>query len=128
MITEEMEHVSMYIKIQQLRRPEHVFYRFSMAEDCRLCLLPPLILQTFVENSFKYGSDLSGKLSIDISARKDGNGTEVVIRDQGPGFPKSVLEDIRLSRATVQGQRECVGILNACERLKLFLADIKIFL
>lgn len=123
LITEEMEHVSMYIKIQQLRRPEHVFYRFSMAEDCRLCLLPPLILQTFVENSFKYGSDLSGKLSIDISARKDGNGTEVVIRDQGPGFPKSVLEDIRLSRATVQGQRECVGILNACERLKLFFGD-----
>ena len=120
LITEEIEHVSMYIKIQKLRRPEHVFYEISIDEACGLCLLPPLLLQTFVENSFKYGGDPAGKIDIFISAKKEGNDTVMTVRDHGPGFPGNVLADICSGRPVVCDARECVGVFNACERLKLF--------
>ena len=77
-----------YMKIQQMRRPTADFYDVDIDKDCNLCLLPPLLLQTFVENSFKYGCDPAGKLYVSIKAR-----------------------------------RECVGISNVYERLKLFFKD-----
>ena len=123
LISEELEHVTTYMKIQQMRRPTAVFYDVDIDKDCNLCLLPPLLLQTFVENSFKYGCDPAGKLYVSIKARREGIHTVITIFDHGPGFLPDILEQINRQKTIINNGRECVGIANVCERLKLFFKD-----
>ena len=49
---EELDNLKDYVFLQHLRFGEQIQVRFSLAEDCRNCLMPKLTLQPFVENAF----------------------------------------------------------------------------
>lgn len=121
LITDELEHVKNYMKIQEMRRPNRITFDYHVDEDCQVCLVPPLLLQTFVENSIKYGFNMEEQhnhVFIDVTGniRK----TQIIIRDNGPGFPERVLDMVRHQERIERDGRECVGIQNVMARLKLF--------
>ncbi len=123
-IAEEMEHVRTYVQIQKMRRPNRITFEYHIDEECRVCLVPPLLLQTFVENSIKYGIDAGGQNNyISITVTGDIHRTQIVIRDHGRGFLESVLDSVRQGMPVIQDGRECVGILNVVERLRLFYGE-----
>ena len=78
-------------------------------------------MQTFVENSIKYGINMEEQhnhVSIEVTGniRK----SQIIIRDNGPGFPEHVLDVVRHQGQIERDGRECVGIQNVMARLKLF--------
>ena len=123
-ITEELAHVETYVRIQEMRRPGHITFDCEIDEDCRVCLVPPLLLQTFVENSIKYGIDMERQMNtIAIRVFREASMAQILIRDCGPGFPVEVLDCIHQARPIVRESRECVGIHNVFARLRLFYGD-----
>lgn len=123
-LSEEMAHVETFMEIQKMRRPGKIFFDCAIEEECRHCLAPPLLIQTFVENSLKYGIDdkkQSSRIRIGITA--EGEAAQITIADNGPGFPEPVIAAFYEDRKIVQNDRECVGIRNVTARLRLFYGD-----
>lgn len=54
-LAEEVEYISQYIDLQQLRLNELADVRFNYEAEDESMLVPPMLLITFVENAFKYG-------------------------------------------------------------------------
>lgn len=108
----ELENILNYCELENLRREKPV----ELLLDCLDAdfYLPPLSLQPFVENAFKYsGVDLITDGYVELIACTDENGSVVKINDNGKGFdPKAV-------------KNTSVGLKNATERLRL-LAGAKV--
>lgn len=66
-ICEEMEYIQNYIDLQKLRLNHHTTIEWTCDIDNDRELIPPMILLTFVENCFKYGSSTSNDCRITIN-------------------------------------------------------------
>ena len=120
----ELEHVETYINIQKMRHPNKVEYYCDVDENSDVVLIPPILLLTFVGNSFKYGMNLSNyKNIIRLTVKNKEGYTLIRISDEGPGFSDEVLEQIQKDEQIVQKGRVCIGIQNAFNRLKLFYGE-----
>lgn len=121
LLTEELEHVKTYLRIQNMRRSGKLRWNIESDEEAGLCLVPPLMLQTFIENSVKYGArEDSPYSSLSIGVKRMEGQVDITISDEGPGFPDEVLESLRRNEPIHSGERECIGIKNVLERLRLF--------
>ncbi|WP_202128492.1 sensor histidine kinase [Paenibacillus dendrobii] len=119
-IAEEMEHMESYIKIQQVRFPERVTYDIHITDGAEKAAIPPLLIQPFIENAIKYGFDFMDHpfhISIHIELLVDGQ-MEIVIWDNGNGFPSNVLEQLQAGCFMENQKGEHLGIANVQYRLK----------
>lgn len=66
-IGREEEYISSYIELQSLRLNGHTSVRWDCSIDDPSVQIPPMILITFVENAFKYGSSSGRDCGILIS-------------------------------------------------------------
>lgn len=132
-VHEEADHIKNYIEIQKMRFPdgiECVLYIDPEAEDA---LLPPLSVQTFVENSVKYALDLTRKTYIEVTISRLERVLKVSVKDNGRGYPIDVLtvinseaDDFDLdSNGSSNGGEDThrIGIRNVKERLKLIFGE-----
>jgi|GEM_PF-299475 two-component system sensor histidine kinase YesM len=97
--------------------------------DCSLVLeieegmeqfsVPPLILQTFVENSIKYGTDIEKGLDLWITARKTDTYGEIFIDDNGEGVAETIREQWNQGNFHQEKYSYHIGIPNAAKRLHL---------
>lgn len=72
-ITQEIEYINHYIDLQSMRYNYHTHIDWHYTIDNEDILIPPMILITFVENAFKYGSSPSKDCTIRIRLNlKDG--------------------------------------------------------
>lgn len=93
-----------YLSIQKIRHPKE--FSFSITPDMDLemdeLMIPPMIIQPFVENSLEHGLagiDYGGKIAIKFE--KTGNELVIVIMDNGKGFSdKENKTNEHISRAT----------------------------
>lgn len=122
-LSEEIEHTEHYLKIQKLRFPEGLNYRFDIDETLLDIPVPPLVIQTFVENSIKHGLNIDKGILINIEAHAETKNykdyIKIVISDTGTGFNDKILEKIRMGEIIVEDDREHVGIWNIRRRLDL---------
>ncbi|MBI2514324.1 MAG: sensor histidine kinase [Opitutae bacterium] len=111
---DELRIVEDYLALEQIRHESRLRVRWAIAEDARACGVPPMLLQTLVENAVKYG----------IGPRRDGGeiaisaeltGGELTIRVTNPGD----LSAPASTAAARAGSSTGVGLRNASERLKL---------
>lgn len=85
-IEEEIEYVTKYMEIQQLRFPGKFEYNIVIDKniDTFDLLMPAMILQPFVENSIEHGfSEINHKGIIEISLSLVGDQLQVTIVDNG---------------------------------------------
>lgn len=124
LLPDELNYVEAYVNIQKMRWPDRIHYTCTVGESCAFEPIPPLLIQTFVENSFKYwNSPEQPTLEIEIRVGKNDRGTCIEIRDSGEGFPADVLAASCDGSVVMRGDRECVGIRNVLDRLWLFYGD-----
>jgi len=95
-----------YIKLEQLRLKSRLEYRLVVdpAVDLKRTLLPPMLLQPFVENSIWHGiapKKEGGKISIAIT-QKDSE-LSIVISDNGIGREKSLELGAAIKKSDSQG-------------------------
>jgi len=93
-LSEEMDFITNYIKIQQVRFEDRLKFETDIAPSSLDLDIPPMILQPLVENAVKYGiapKDEGGTIKLTVRPYKKGIFFEV--RDNGLGIQaKKVLD------------------------------------
>lgn len=119
---EELSHVEDYFRIQRLRFQNEPILTVEVPGFLLDQPIPPLILQTFVENSFRHGAVHGKTIRLHISAdHAERNGNEflsITISDNGKGFSAEYLSWFDGGRKNGNGS-DHIGIRNAQRRLEL---------
>lgn len=122
-LEEEMKHVENYVRMQELRYPDQIFYITDIDAGTAQIPLPQFMIQTFVENIFKhaltYGEMLSIFIRVSIETIKEQPFLGITIEDNGGGFPPDVLEAVACSHMEPMESSGHVGIANIRRTLQL---------
>lgn len=114
-IAKEIDYIQQYVELQKLRLNKHTDVQFVHEIDDMEQMIPPMILITFIENAFKYGTSSEKNCYIKILIwLKEGT---LYFETQNSIMRKSVGIDGR----TDDGDR--VGLENCYKRLNLLYAD-----
>lgn len=122
-LSNELICVGNYVKIQQLRYPGSIVYE-QIGEADGDILVPPILIQTFVENSIHHNVTVVPEIRIElILERENENGMLVIwIRDNGGGFDEDIL--VRLNREEdISREGKHIGIYNVMERLRVLYPE-----
>lgn len=119
---EELANVKDYVLLQHLRFGEQIQVRFSLAEDCRDCLMPKLILQPFVENAFFHAFRGAEEGSILVSIHRCGGDLVSEIIDNGSGMKQEEVGRM-LSAGGKADHFTGIGIKNVDDRIKLLYGE-----
>ena len=114
----ELAHARNYLEIQKMRYGEALRYDIRAEDGARDVLIPPLTLQTFLENTIKHAMSLDEGLRITIRARREGDFARLEIADTGRGFPPEVLAALQ-SGALFGEDGQHIGIRNTLSRLEI---------
>lgn len=115
----EFRHVENYLNIQKERTQNKIDFYVEWEHSVSDVLIPPLILQTFVENSIKYAVS-DNKLYIIIRGYEEDGKLKIVISDTGQGFGEKTLQSIRTFLETREDDGQLgVGIVNTVQRMDI---------
>ena len=107
-LQEEVTHVENYFEMQELKYPGCVFYYIDINPEVREWKIPQMIIHTIIENEYKYAVNINQMLTILIKASKaDVNGEEMLyveVEDDGAGYPKEVLNFLKIRKIRFQRQ------------------------
>lgn len=125
-IGDEINHVKNYITLQKYSLEQDVECDFEIEEQLKDCIIPVLLIQSFVENSFKYGRKTNQTLKITIQIielkMEEENLLDIIISDNGNGFSREVLDQLN-AQTPYQYTENNVGIANICQRLFLIYGE-----
>lgn len=121
-LKEELACIDAFTSIQSIRYQDHFSIRIDCGVDPEKIQIPPLLLQTFVENSIKHNIMMVQGLEILVQIMDNGSGIAYMIRDNGVGFPEEFLERFRVGADTIK-HGEQIGIQNVIERLHVLYDD-----
>lgn len=116
-VGEEVEHIKRYLEIQKIRYQDCFEARIEIEEEILKAELPPLILQTFVENSVKYTVNWEDEIEVSIRG-KAGDAVIITIEDNGDGYAPEILYPLQNGIDISDGQNR-IGIMNAISRMNL---------
>ncbi len=95
-IGSEIENIEKYLYIQKVRFKNRLEYEIHIPEQIRLHRIPNMVIQPIVENALIHGITPKrdgGKIS--IVAEEDDSKIVISIIDNGNGFSKDVLENLK---------------------------------
>jgi len=122
-IKSEIDFVKNYIQIQKIRFPN----AFKCIYDLDVCLddklIPPLIIQNFVENCMKYALKDNEVIQITIRIKEQANCLLISICDTGNGIHEAILEKIKRGEVIENRMGSHIGIWNCRRRLNYFYKD-----
>jgi two-component system sensor histidine kinase YesM len=126
-LKDELEHTRNYLKIQSLRFPDKLTWNIDAPVYLSEIPIPPLIIQSFVENSIKHAVTLEEPAHIGVQIRfgdeESGSTMEIQITDTGRGFSLEVLEALQAGRSVENELGEHTGIWNVQRRLRLLYRE-----
>ncbi len=115
-LDKELEIVDDYLKLEAIQLEERLRYTFDIEKSTRETLIPPMIVQTLVENAIKHSiNNLPNGGEIVIKAAFNNNYLFINITNTGQLNP---------DKKPVSGEkRRGIGISNAKERLRLLYGE-----
>lgn len=126
-LKEELIHVENYLRIQELRFKRSLTYTIEVVDLLKNFEVPPLLIQTFVENTVKHAVTLEKPIHIQICISIPESERSVIqfdIKDNGPGFPTIILETFENEEIYKDKHGvEHIGIWNLQKRLKLIYGE-----
>ncbi len=109
---DELGVVNDYLALEQVRHEERLRLRLDIAPDALQLRIPPMLLQTLVENAVKYG----------ISPRPEGGEIAIIARNEGGALRIQVSNPGEVATngpVTSTG----LGLRNAADRLRLIFGE-----
>ncbi|CAM3539654.1 sensor histidine kinase [Marinicrinis lubricantis] len=126
-VSQEIKHVENYIRMQEIRYPDQVFYVTDIDPELSDLPLPKYMIQTFVENSFKHAlahrEMLTIFIKVDQMMLNNRKWLRITIEDNGEGFPPEVIELVQNSEMMTNEMGDKVGIGNIQRTLKLLYKE-----
>jgi hypothetical protein len=111
----EVERARAYLEIMKIRMGERLSVQVQVPEALHGVAMPPMMLQTLVENAIKHGLEpMPGPGTLWILAREAEGRVSVTVADDGRGFSD-------------EGGGTGVGLKNVRERLRLSYGDAASF-
>lgn len=121
-LDDEIDHVRIYLEIQKHRYRDAFIYRIEKAAGTGHIKIPPLVLQTFIENSVKYAvsrvNEVQICLDVSLITVEEEEVAVICISDTGPGFSPDILERLQSGQPLDQSDGHRIGIMNTKERLE----------
>ena len=109
LLEEEIEHLEEYIDLEKIRFQDRLSVYFLKTKEIKNIEIPPMLLIPFVENAFKHGSIVNGKLNIEIETQIKNNTFSFFIRNT---FIKNQ-----------ENNTNGIGLENIVKRLELLYSD-----
>ncbi|GAB3089741.1 sensor histidine kinase [Lysobacter terrae] len=104
---DELERALAYLEILKIRMGQRLSVQVDVPTDLRQTKLPPMMLQTLVENAIKHGLEpRTAGGTVWIRARGGDDGVSITVADDGEGF-------------NAQSSGTGIGLKNVRERLQL---------
>lgn len=111
-LEKEMEVVRDYLELESIQLEERLDYKFVIAKDSQELNLPPMIVQTLVENAIKH------------SINELPNGGKVVVESElSDEYLKIFVKNSGQLKNDKPGKRKGIGIKNSRERLRLLYGE-----
>lgn len=125
-LEEELNYVKNYLQIQEMASDMPPVCIMDIDMNLLSKRIPPLVIQTFIENSVKYAS-LAGKqlrVSIRISRLQtdEADYFDIIIEDNGMGYPPDILKLLDGQEQDNQEGKH-IGIQNVKQRLSILFGD-----
>lgn len=123
-IEEEIENLKNYVLINNIRYGDRIKVEYFIMPDCYEYLIPKLILQPFIENSFfhAFPSEEEGEIQIFIKAN-DENNIKIEICDNGIGITDEKIDKIMKGNEDKNRYFSGIGINNVDSRIKLIYGN-----
>lgn len=124
-VEKEIAFTENYLKILECMNDRNYRCRVSCEDAVGQALIPPLVIQTFVENAVKYNVDMEESLFIEVEARrqKEIGCVEIVIMDNGCGIDSQARERYNQGIFDESDNTRHVGIRNTAARLRLMYQE-----
>ena len=87
-IREEIEYAKRYLSCMKIRFQDSLHYSIDIPEPLLCVKVPKLIIQPIIENTMKYGIDTEPPWEVAISGTVSDARWEIIVSDNGPGFPE----------------------------------------
>ena len=108
LLSEEVEHIKDYIALEQMRFNDTLRVNFQIEMTSETTMIAPMLLLPFVENSFKHGNIIDGKLDIQIQLNANSD---------------SIHFSIENSNSESNASQEGIGLDNIKKRLELLYPE-----
>ena len=123
-LREELRYFGSYLSMQKLRFGDKLRVSIDVPEALSGALVPKLILQPILENSFSHGFTEKGRgWDVAISVGRSGEKLIIAVADNGAGIPAAKLAELRerLARPVESSLRagEHIGLSNVNLRIRL---------
>jgi len=119
-LSEEIKHVTSYLKIQKVRYEDMMEYEVNMQNEAEDLFIPKIILQPLVENAIYHGikhKNAPGKIWIDVKI--DEEKLLATVEDDGVGIPENELKKINEALKAENGGTIGYGLYNVNKRISL---------
>lgn len=128
-LKQELSFIDTFIHLQRIRFPGRFSYMYQAEDDCLEALIPPLLIENFVENAVKYALTPADPIEIIVTVRRETktSGEErlrISVTDTGSGIRPEILEKLKAREPYVDeaGHRH-IGIWNCMRRVELFYGE-----
>jgi len=122
-LSEEIDHIRNYIRIMELRFVNGFSYAIEAPEELLDILVPPLSVQTFIENTMKYALTMDEIIELSVKIEpcllNDGSGVKIAIYNSGQWIREDILSKLQSGLRIVDEQGEHIGIWNVFRRLQI---------
>lgn len=121
-LSRELEFVQAYIKLQQqsLGPDFELEWSVDTQVDLDAVLLPPMMVQIPVENAMKHGLRLlAGEKILSVMVHKEGNGTVIVVEDNGEGYQHRQETSSDGTGTGLKTLYQTIDLLNSLNREKM---------
>lgn len=121
-LSEELKVLDNYIRIQQIRFKDRLYYELKTPEDITGILVPKLCIQPLVENALKHAmEDTDEMCCIHVNIIEMEHDYQIKVTNTGSRFETDLLKKIENKEITPQGSG--VGLININSRLKLIYGE-----
>jgi len=123
-IEQEIENLKNYVLINNIRYGDRIKVEYFVMPSCYRYLIPKLILQPFIENSFfhAFTSEEEGEIEVFIKEH-DENNIKIEIYDNGVGIDDEKLDEVREKKDNRSHHFSGIGINNVDSRIKLIYGN-----
>lgn len=116
-LDEELERLELYLSLESMRFKDRFKYEINLHDvDAESILIPPMLMQPFIENSIIHGilpnEDKVGLITIDVSRK--GDYIYIRIEDNGIGIRKSISQ-----KYSMEGDHRSQGMEITSKRIEL---------
>ncbi|MGW9531032.1 sensor histidine kinase [Paenibacillus terrae] len=122
-LSEEIEFVHYYLKIQQMRMPRLTF-SIHVSSEANSLLIPLLIVQPLVENAVLHGIEPQAEDGIiRITTEQIGPYMCLIVDDNGLGLGREAITSLRLALDKLVEEEGGYGLWNVHQRMRLHFGE-----